>query len=519
MPIPLRVLIIEDSAEDAELMATEIEAAGFQPIYRRVETRDEMMVALTEDPWDVAISDYTLPRFSGAEALAILSQQAPQIPLLIVSGTLDDEQAVVAMRQGASDYLLKDRLGRLGPAIKRALDERKREEALRSAEERLRQAQKMEAIGLLAGGVAHDFNNLLTVISGFAELGTLSLPPEHQVQTYLAEILQAGEQAALMTQQLLAFSRRQVLQPVVLNVNSVVQTMERILRRLIGEDIELTTRLDPALGRIRADPGQVEQIILNLTVNARDAMPDGGQLIIETANVELAATSVPAEPALVPGPCVSLSVSDTGVGMPPEVQSRIFEPFFTTKPTGQGTGLGLSTVYGIVQQSGGTVHVYSELGHGTTLRIYFPRWTDDDVTSAGTKRDITLWSGTERILLVEDDPRVREMARTVLESCGYTVIEATCPEEALARLAAQPAPIDLLATDVVMPGMSGPDLAQRLAIHAPELRVLYMSGYTPDIAVRRGLQAAGVDFLGKPFTPITLAQKVREVLDRRRSTT
>jgi signal transduction histidine kinase len=383
----------------------------------------------------------------------------------------------------------------------------------RKLEEQLRQSQKMEAVGRLAGGVAHDFNNLLTVITGYCDLMFDTLPLEHPVREDVQEIRKAAEGAAGLTRQLLAFSRQQVLQPKIVDLNAVTAGVEKLLRRLIGEHIELATVLSPALGRVRADPGQLEQIIVNLAVNARDAMPQGGTLAIETANVVMDGQSVPDEPLAAPGSYVMLAVSDTGVGMDEATKARIFEPFFTTKDPGKGTGLGLATVYGVVKQSAGFVWVYSEPGRGTTFKVYFPRV---DATAGPDEHVVAQAespSGSETVLLVDDSAPVRAVSRRVLEGYGYTVLEAGTGAEALQAAKAYGKRIHLLLTDIVMPGISGRDLAAQLGGMMSGLRVLYMSGYTDDAIVRHGVLETGIAYMQKPFTGDELARKIREVLD------
>ncbi len=443
------------------------------------------------------------------------------------------------------------------------------DEALRTSEDHLRQAQKMDAVGKLAGGIAHDFNNLLMVIRGDSDLMLRRLPPIHPLRKNAEGIREAADQAATLTRQLLAFSRKQVLAPKVLELNSIVAGMQTMLQRLIGETINLVVVPEPTLNRVKADPGQIEQVIMNLAVNARDAMPDGGRLMIRTANVE--ASEVPPPPgggAAASGPHVMLEVSDTGTGMDANTQAHLFEPFFTTKEQGKGTGLGLSTVYGVVEQSGGSIAVDTELGRGTTFRIYLPRVEAPapprEVPVAPATRFPTtrpaapapavagapsavvaspapprvqapaaqvsgkpaaptpgLWPATpevtpshaETILLVEDALRVRAVVREILEMSGYHVLEARHGAEALEISERHQGPIHIMVTDVVMPQMSGRELAQRLAPVRPDMKVLYMSGYTDDAIVRHGVLGAGMAFLSKPFTPDALAAKVREVLD------
>jgi CheY-like chemotaxis protein len=374
----------------------------------------------------------------------------------------------------------------------------------------------MEAIGRLSGGVAHDFNNLLVVITGYSEMLLMDRYQNDRdlLRKYVEEIVQAGERAAGLTRQLLAFSRQQVLQPQVLNLNDVVSNLEKMLRRLIGEDIDLVSIPGKYLGQVKADPGQIEQVILNLVVNARDAMPTGGKLTIETANVELDEAYAQKYIDVTPGRYVLLTVSDSGVGMDANVQSHIFEPFFTTKEQGKGTGLGLATVYGIVKQSGGDIRLYSELEQGTTFKVYLPR-VDEAVTRLESRPAISeIPTGGETLVLVEDEASVRALARQALELSGYTVLEASCGPEALELCQQLARPIHLLVTDVVMPGgMNGRELAEQLRSLRPELKVLFISGYTNEAIVHHGVLGSGYFFLQKPFTPYLLMQKVREVLD------
>jgi PAS domain S-box-containing protein len=384
---------------------------------------------------------------------------------------------------------------------------------LKRLEEQFRQAQKMEAVGQLAGGVAHDFNNLLTVINGMSELAFHQMRRDDPSRELIAEVLKAGERAAALTRQLLAYSRKQVLQPQILDVNVLLGELSKMLLRLIGENIGLRLEVDAALGRVKVDPGQFEQAVINLAVNARDAMPGGGRLTIETRNAELNESYVEQHPDAKPGRYVLVAVSDTGHGMDAATRARIFEPFFTTKGPGRGTGLGLAMVYGFVKQSGGHIDAESDVGRGTTFKVYLPR-TDETVPFGRSSQDLVMLpAGAETILLVEDQDAVRNFARHVLLAEGYTVLEARDGEEA-SRVAQQcQGPIHLLVTDVVMPRMSGPHLAELLAQDRPELRVLFVSGHADEAVARCGVPEAGGAFLQKPFNPIQLARKVREVLD------
>ncbi|MBX6363074.1 MAG: PAS domain S-box protein [Gemmatimonadetes bacterium] len=390
--------------------------------------------------------------------------------------------------------------------IIRDTSERKRLEA------QFRQAQKMEAVGQLAGGVAHDFNNVLTVIAGYTGILLADLPADAPARADVAEIQAAAERAATLTRQLLAFSRRQLLQPRPLDLNALTADLEKMLRRVLPADIQFETRLDPALGSVHADPGQIEQVLMNLVVNARDAMPDGGRLTIETANVELAEGQAPLHWEARPGHYVMLAVSDTGHGMDEDVQAHIFEPFFTTKEKGKGTGLGLSTAYGIVKQSGGFISVYSEPGHGTVFKVYLPRVDAEALPDSRADLTGAVTRGCETILLAEDEAPVRATVRRILERAGYTVLEAATGREALELCARGTPAIDLLVTDMVMPDMNGRDLAARFRERYPRAATLFMSGYTEDDVQRQGVLGAGVVFVEKPFTPQALTAKVREAL-------
>jgi len=386
----------------------------------------------------------------------------------------------------------------------------------RRLEEQLRQSQKMEAVGQLAGGVAHDFNNLLTVIKAYSGMIADQLEDETPIKADIGEIQRAAGRAASLTQQLLAFSRKQILQPRILDVNAITREIEPMVRRLIGDDIRVVLHLCDTLGRVKSDRGQIEQVLMNLVVNARDAMPSGGTLTVETANVELDEAYCGRHPVVAPGPYVMITVSDTGIGMDEATRVRIFEPFFTTKPAGKGTGLGLSTVYGIVKQSSGYVWVYSERDMGTTFKIYLPRLDAEEISALTAEhRGVAALNGSEIVLLVEDEPSVRSLARRILERNGYTVLEAPDGRDAL-RLADQyKQPIQLLLTDMMMPELSGPDVWAALKKKRPELRVLFMSGYTNEDMVRRGLLNAGSAFLQKPFTAADLAKAARTALDAR----
>jgi two-component system cell cycle sensor histidine kinase/response regulator CckA len=381
----------------------------------------------------------------------------------------------------------------------------------RALEDQFRQAQKMEAVGRLAGGVAHDFNNLLMVISGYAEVILAGLDFDHPLREKATAIQQASDRATTLTRQLLAFSRKQLLELKVVDVNAIVADMERLLRPLIGENVELVAKLAPKAGHVRADAGQLEQVLMNLVVNAKDAMPAGGRLSIQTRNLVLDESHRRGQTFIHPGNYVMLSVTDTGTGMDKETQSRIFEPFFTTKEKGKGTGLGLSTVYGIVKQSGGYVIVQSELGHGTSFHIYLPQVEGIIEKHAAPVAGATA-GGTETILLVEDEESVRQLVRDTLEAKGYNVVDAENGEAGLAAAARHMGNIDLVITDVVMPGLGGREMVERLSVTRPEAKVLFLSGYTEDAILSEGSIQSGTAFLQKPFTLQNLSRKVREVL-------
>jgi len=634
----LRVLLVEDSEDDALLLMRQLRLGGYEPECSRVESADEMDSALEQQTWDVVIIDYSMPRFDALAALDLLKEKRIDIPSIVVSGTIGEETAVDTMKRGAHDYIMKDNLSRLLPAIERELREakgrderRKALKALRESEERyrllvenvdigvtlvdsefnvimtntaqakmfgkvaqsvvgqkcfsafkdrktvcphcpgqramssrqqaetdvqrvnhkgesvnlrlrafptfspdgavtgfievvdditvrkrleeqLRQAGQLEAIGRLAGGVAHDFNNLLTAMIGYTHVLLERMSEKDPNREKVAQIGRAAERAAELTKKLLAFSRKQVLDVKVLDLNPVIADFEKIMRRLLGEDVELVTLLAPSLKPVKADRGQIEQILMNFAVNSRDAMPGGGKLMIETAEVELDADYARTYPDVQPGPHIMVAVSDDGVGMNTETRSRIFDPFFTTKEKGKGTGLGLSTVYGIVKQHQGHISVYSELGRGTTFKVYLPA-VDEPLEDSGVipKPKLQL-CGAETVLVVEDEKIVLKLASEALEALGYTVLCASTPDEALKLVEEHKGAIDLLLSDVVLPQMDGPSLFKRLVLRRPDLKVLYVSGYAGDSIIHHGVLEPGVHFLPKPFTLENLAAKVREAL-------
>ena len=641
MQEPLRLLHIEDDEDDAELVRRVLERDGFSLAWERVDSEHQLRQAL-QQPWDIAISDFAMPGFSGLRAFEILSQERADLPFIFVSGALGEERAVEAMRAGAKDYFLKGNLARLNAAVRRELREAANRRQRKIAEEtaareqqrlalaieasnagvfemklddaggtvdysgpwaeilgyrlgelpnradtlvtwvadridpeapkaalvemrrfyagrtdrynaeirlkrknaswvdvavfaraverdptgtakriagvvldlsarkhleaQLRQAQKMEAVGRLAGGVAHDFNNLLTAILSFGSFAREALAPEDPIGLDIDEILKAGQRAQALTSQLLAFSRRKPVAPRVLNVNEVVEGTQRILRRLLGEDIQIDVQPANDLGNVRIDPDALEQVLLNLAVNARDAMPGGGTLTIKTGN-----TTVDPINSVAPGEYVEIAVIDTGTGMDAATQAQIFEPFFTTKEQGRGTGLGLATCYGIVHQAGGLIQVESALGEGTTFHVLLPR-IEEQAEGRNHLRDPENILGNEVILIAEDDEQVRKIAARSLSLLGYTVVEAADGEEALEQYQQHDVRIDLLLTDIVMPRLGGKALAERLRGTRPTLPILFMTGHTTLGTVFDDPES---EVLEKPFTPRALAQKVRRLLDAR----
>lgn len=520
MTQPLRLIHLEGNPADAELIDSTLRNAGIPCQTKRVHTREDFLAALRQGGFSLILADTTVPDFDGAAALDLARALHPDVPFLFVSGMQGEEFAVDMMQRGATDYISKQRLGRLVPSVRRTLRElderleRKRaEDALRMSEKQLRQAQKMEAVGRLAGGLAHDFNNLLTVIMGHSQVLLDELSVGSPIRAKIEEMQKAGERAANLIRQLMAFSRKQPMEPNVLPLNSVIGNVEGMLRRLIGEDIQLVIRPDPHNGHVKADPGQLEQVLMNLVVNARDAMPNGGLLAIETSQVELARTPMHHLHPLPLGHYVKLTVTDTGCGMNTDVLGHLFEPFFTTKEAHKGTGLGLSTVFGIVTTCGGGIDVWSQVGHGTTFDLYFPRATPQTTATSTDSPQAQPRQGSETILLVEDDNGVRDLVRRELLKTGYQVIEAKNGVEACLTATQQSYHVDLLLTDVVMPGMNGRELAEHLAVIKPNLRVLFMSGYLDDISVNSGMDPHRTTFLQKPFTPDLLLRTVRALLD------
>jgi two-component system, cell cycle sensor histidine kinase and response regulator CckA len=508
---PLRILVLEDEQDDFDLLIRQLNKDGISFQHRRVQTESDFTRELKEFGPDLVISDYHMPHFDGLSALRLHLKECSDTPFMFVSGTIGEDVAVQALKEGATDYLLKGHLMRLGQAVRRAVEESRANAERRRLELELFHSQKMEAIGRLAGGVAHDFNNLLTAILGYSDLLANGLKPEDPMREGLTEIRNAGQRAAELTRQLLAFGRKQVLSPRVSDVNDVLGGLLKLISRLIGEDIELKTHFEPKLKHVFVDPGQLEQVVMNLVVNSRDAMPKGGTILLNTRMSSPDARVLASSEGARPGAHVVVEVVDSGGGMPPEVMARMFEPFFTTKGVGKGTGLGLATVYGIVHQSGGFIDVESTVGRGTVFRVYLPPATGPASTVTPAAPAAATPAGTGTILLVEDEETVRKLAMHVLRAKGYTVLEASSGSAAI-ELAREHKRIDLLLTDLVMPRMGGHDLATALRKDIPGLRVVFMSGYAPEAVLEGTAPARGETFLSKPFSPAELTKCVQEKL-------
>jgi signal transduction histidine kinase/ActR/RegA family two-component response regulator len=517
----LRILHIEDSPFDAEIIRERLSDAGYSFQIDWVSNQQEFTSYLETGVHDLVLADYQLPGFGASAALSLTQSLCPGIPFICVSGAIGEENAVELLKQGATDYVLKDRLDKLPMSMKRALDEVREHKARMLAEEektkleaQLRQAQKMETVGQLAGGVAHDFNNMLSVILGYTEMALITLDEAQPLFTYLNEIRRAAERSADITRQLLAFARKQTIAPKVLDVNETVEGMLKMLQRLIGENIALNWQPSSVLWQVKVDPSQIDQILANLCINARDAISGVGKITIETGNRTFDEDYCARHAGFVPGDFVRISVSDNGCGMDREMLDHIFEPFFTTKVLGEGTGLGLATVYGIVKQNNGFINVYSEPCHGTTFTIYLPRHTakSKQAKKHGPTRSVT--RGNEAILLVEDEQVILDMVTMMLESFGYTVLAASTPREAISRAENFIGKIQLLMTDVIMPEMNGRELEKILLTHYPSIKRLFMSGYTASVIAHHGVLDEGVNFIQKPFSLQGLAAKVREALDK-----
>ncbi len=636
---PLRVLIVEDSEADALLLVRELRRGGYDVTFERVDTAEALIDALAHRQWDLVVSDYTMPHLCGTDALKLAREKNLDLPFIFASGTIGEDMAVAAMKQGANDYVFKGNLKRLVPAIEREMKEaelrrerRRTEKTLWESEERyrtlaeaahdmivildrdgchqyinnygarsfgrkpeeiigrpledlfpahiaerqrmsirkildtgedmneemriplpgrdrwidahlvpvkdaagnintilgivrditerktledqLRHSQKMEGIGQLAGGIAHDFNNILNVILGYGSLIEANMKEDDPGRIHLKEILLAGEKAARLTQSLLAFSRKQIIDPAPHDLNEIIKGVENIFQRTIGEDIELISMLSIEKPTVLVDRGQMEQALLNLAINARDAMPHGGQLIMETKIFHLDKEYARGHGYGDPGMYVLLSVSDSGVGMDEDTRKKAFEPFFTTKEPGKGTGLGLSMVYGIVKQHNGYINIYSEPGRGTTFKIYLPLTKGEVQETTGPNPTAYPAGGTETILVAEDDHAVRELTRSVLEKFGYTVIQAADGEDAIRRFMENKEDIRLLLLDVIMPKKNGKEVYKNIKNINPDIKAIFLSGYSANLIQKKGVLDKELDFIMKPVSPKDLLRKTRAVLDR-----
>jgi two-component system, cell cycle sensor histidine kinase and response regulator CckA len=511
MTTPVRALVFGE-APAAERVTAELREAGWAPAVTAISNTVDAASAIASGAWDVAIAwdSGTVHAGAARDLLRSIDAAGQDVPVIVVVPGNEAGRAADLMRAGARDCVSECQLTRLAPVLERELAAAGVRRERRALEIQLQHAQRMEAVGRLASGIAHEFRNLLTAVTGYSELLIELLSPRDPLRKTAEEIRSAATRATLLSGQLLTLSRRNEPNAVVLDVNVLVSNMERMLRRLIGEHIDLAVTLAPGDARVSADRGQLEQVIMNLVVNARDAMPDGGRLSLAVGHVDVGAADGDARAGAAPGPYVSLDVQDTGHGMDERTQANLFQPFFTTKDPSKGTGLGLTMVQAVVREVGGALTVRSRVGEGTVFRILLPR-VAQPVTRPARRRLQSLPRGTETILLVEDEVGVRELVRDLLARCGYTVIEAADVNDAMALFARHQDAIDLLLTDVVMPQMNGRQLAARFLAERPALRVLYMSGYTDDQVLMQDVSVSA--FLQKPFTPNVLARKVREVLD------
>jgi len=514
MKKPLRVLHLEDNPADAALIKQSLEDGDIVSAITIVHTRAEFLAQLESGGHDLILSDFSVPTLDGLSALKILRSQLPRLPFIFVLGIKGESFLIELIKSGATDYVFKSRLAKLVPAVRRAIIEVEHRAEHQLMESKFIEAQKMEVIGQLAAGVAHDFNNILGVIMGYSDILRMKLPTVHPLRNYIEEIRRAADRAAGLTLQLLVFGRKQTVQPIVIDLNSVVRDMEELLKRLIEENISLTIELRNIPSFILADPGHIGQVLMNLAINARDAMPEGGRLSIEISKITLDVNYTETYPDLIPGDFIRISVNDTGTGMTEAVKARIFEAFFTTKPAGKGTGLGLATCQTIVKQSGGFMSVCSELSKGTTFQIYFPCVSQPQEFSAKPVMCDSLPSGSETLLLVEDDMALRNLAVEILRPQGYNVLTAANGLDGLnvARTHLG-SPIQMVVTDVIMPQMSGKDMSELLKLSNSDLKVLFVSGYSDEVISQQGILKAGVNYLPKPYTPAKLSRKIRDMLD------
>ena len=511
---PVRILIAEHDPAQARLIAHAFDTQTLPWQIDFAQSLSQALERIAEAPPDLVLADTDLPGGGGGRDLIAGPYHPTPYAVILMASRAGENAAVEAMRAGALDYVVKtpDVLERIHLIAERALREWRLMRERKVLEEQLRQSQKMESIGQLAGGIAHDFNNLLTAIIGYSDLSMIDLGDEESLLENLQQIRLAGTRASQLTGQLLTFARKQILTPKVISLNELIMNLERMLRRLISEDVELVILPSDDLWHIKADTGLLEQVIVNLVVNARQAMPQGGTLTLETGNLRLEAGQARPHAEILPGEYVVLRITDTGTGMSDEVKSHIFEPFFTTKERGQGTGLGLATCYGIVKQSDGHIIFESELGSGTSFRVLLPR-TLEQAETRGAAQHKALPRGGETILVVEDEIAVRGFTIKALRSLGYTVLEAANGAEAVRITEEYPDEINLLLTDMVMPQMSGKDVAEEVLLLRPATKILFTSGYMAGVVLRQEVLDRGIQFLQKPYTTGILAHKVREVID------
>lgn len=512
MATTLRALMVEDSESDCALLVRELESEGFSVSHKRVDTASALKTSLITESWDIVISDYSMPGFSGSVALGIVQDLKLDIPFIFVSGTIGEEIAVEAMRNGAHDYVMKGKLKRLVPAIRREIQEAELRREHRRTELQLRHLEKFEVIGKLAGGIAHDFNNVLGAIQGWAELGIDESPAQTRPAALFRSIHSQALRAAGLTKQLLAYARRQILEPRNIDLNQVLGETTEMLRRVISESVEITLALSPQPMVVRVDPAQIEQVIMNLCLNARDAMPKGGRLTIETSRAEFDAAYCENHQYAHPGKYIKLSISDTGTGMDAETLKHIFEPFFTTKEVGQGTGLGLATTYAIVKQHQGSIETISEPGRGTAFHVHLPAF-EGPAEPRQMLETTPARHGTETILVAEDNEGVRELIQEVLLSLGYKLIVATDGEQAITEFNSHSDSISLVLLDMVMPKACGPEVYEAIRKTNPEVPVILTSGYSEKVNDVPSITTGPAAILQKPYSPKTLGHKVREMLD------
>jgi signal transduction histidine kinase len=514
----IRLLMVEDSSDDAELSLRFLRRGGYEVVSKRVDTAEAFIAALDSEPWDLVVCDYSMPHFSGFDALQILRAKTREIPFIFLSGTIGEETAVSALQRGAQDYLMKSNLTRLVPAVERALREVDERRARKHLEKQVYQLQRFESIGRLAGGVAHDFNNLLGVISGFAELGTEEAP-DSRTRERFQRIRDQAKHGAALTAQLLAFARRQLLQPQHVDINDLINKTLKLIGTLLGKHIQIETYLTPDRVVSHVDPTQIEQVLMNLLLNARDAMPKGGQIVIVSQSIEIGDEFVRTHPYAKQGRYVSIMITDTGEGMDSATRERIFEPFFTTKEVGKGTGLGLATVYGVVKQHEGIVDVQSEIGCGATFRVFLPASAGvAEMACVEPARIATQHAvAGETILFVEDHTELRELVMHSLRAEGYVVLSACDGKDAVSKFRENAHAIKLVVLDMMMPVLGGEEAYRHMCDIWPDFAVVFTSGHSAYSQQLRSSFGSGTIFLPKPYSLHALRQTIRQALDNHRT--